>query len=134
MFSYLIGLKQPRFVTGYSAPELDIAIEQGEIDGRSTVADSLLHEKPQWVDKGLMNFHGIIEIPKGRKHSHRRPNCLHIETFSGQTWTGDCCDVPTFGGNLLVYLPRLKTVQISQRCAKPIETPSFSRSIQSSMA
>ena len=83
MFSYLIGLKQPRFVTGYSAPELDIAIEQGEIDGRSTVADSLLHEKPQWVDKGLMNFHGIIEIPKGRKHSHRRfAELSDIESFA----------------------------------------------------
>jgi tripartite-type tricarboxylate transporter receptor subunit TctC len=72
MFTYLIGMRQPRFVTGYSSPELDVAIEQGEIDARSTVADSLLHEKPQWVDKGLMDFHGIIEIPKGRKHSHPR--------------------------------------------------------------
>ena len=72
MFTYLIGLRQPRFVTGYSSPELDVAIEQGEIDGRTTVADSLLHEKPQWVDKGLMDFHGIIEIPKGRKHTHPR--------------------------------------------------------------
>ena len=72
MFTYLMGLRQPRFVTGYSSPELDVAIEQGEIDGRSNVADSLLHEKAQWVDKGLMDFHGIIEIPKGRKHSHPR--------------------------------------------------------------
>jgi tripartite-type tricarboxylate transporter receptor subunit TctC len=70
MFSYLVGLKQPRFVTGYSSPELDVAIEQGEIDARSTVADSMLHRSPEWIDKGLMDFHGIIEIPKGRKHSH----------------------------------------------------------------
>jgi tripartite-type tricarboxylate transporter receptor subunit TctC len=83
MFSYLIGLKQPRFVTGYNSPELDIAIEQGEIDARSTVADSLLHAKPQWVDKGLMDFHGIIEIPKGRKHSHRRfAELSDIESFA----------------------------------------------------
>jgi hypothetical protein len=45
MFTHLMGLKQPRFVTGYSSPELDVAIEQGEIDGRTTVADSMLHEK-----------------------------------------------------------------------------------------
>jgi tripartite-type tricarboxylate transporter receptor subunit TctC len=70
MFAYLIGLKQPRFVTGYTSPELDVAIEQGEIDTRSTVADALLHEKPQWVDKAQMDFHSIIEVPKGRKHSH----------------------------------------------------------------
>ena len=83
MFTYLMGLKQPKFVTGYNSPELDIAIEQGEIDGRTTVADSLLHEKPQWVDKGLMDFHGIIEIPKGRKHSHRRfAELSDIESFA----------------------------------------------------
>ena len=83
MFAYLIGLKQPKFVTGYNAPELDVAIEQGEIDGRTTVADSLLHEKPQWVDKNLMDFHGIIEIPKGRKHSHRRfAELSDIESFA----------------------------------------------------
>jgi tripartite-type tricarboxylate transporter receptor subunit TctC len=83
MFAYLLGLKQPKFVTGYSSPELDVAIEQGEFDGRTTVADSLLHEKPQWVDKGLMNYHGIIEIPKGRKHSHPRfAELSDIESFA----------------------------------------------------
>jgi tripartite-type tricarboxylate transporter receptor subunit TctC len=83
MFAYLIGLKQPKFVTGYTSPELDVAIEQGEIDTRSTVADALLHEKPQWIDKGLMDFHGIIEIPKGRKHSHPRfADLPDIETFA----------------------------------------------------
>ena len=83
MFTYLIGLKQPRFVTGYGSPELDVAIEQGEIDARTTVADSLLHTTPQWVDKGLMDFHGIIEIPKGRKHTHPRfAELSDIETFA----------------------------------------------------
>ena len=83
MFAYLIGLKQPRFVTGYNSPELDIAIEQGEIDTRSTVADALLHEKPQWVDKSLMDFHSIIEIPKGRKHPHPRfAELSDIDTFA----------------------------------------------------
>jgi len=83
MFTYLIGLLQPRFVTGYSSPELDVAIEQGEIDARSQVADSLLHEKPHWVENGLMDFHAIIEIPKGRRHSHPRFAKLpDVETFA----------------------------------------------------
>lgn len=83
MFSYLIGLKEPRFVTGYSSPELDVALEQGELDARSSVADSLLHTTPQWVDKNLMDFHGIIEIPKGRKHSHPRFGELpDVESFA----------------------------------------------------
>jgi hypothetical protein len=83
MFAYLIGLDQDKFVTGYSSPELDVAIEQGEVDGRSTVADSLLHTNPQWVDKGRMDFHGIIELPKGRKHAHPRfAKLSDIETFA----------------------------------------------------
>ena len=83
MFAHLIGLRQPRFVTGYASPELDVAIETGEIDARSTVADALLHEKPEWVEKNLMDFHAIIEIPKGRKHAHPRFAALaDIETFA----------------------------------------------------
>jgi tripartite-type tricarboxylate transporter receptor subunit TctC len=83
MFAYLMGLKQAKFVTGYSSPELDVAIEQGEIDARTTVADSLLHERPQWIDKGLMDFHGIIEIPKGRKHTNPRfAELSDIESFA----------------------------------------------------
>jgi tripartite-type tricarboxylate transporter receptor subunit TctC len=83
MFAYLIGLKQPRFVTGYTSPELDVAIEAGEIDTRSTVADALLHEKPQWVDKAQMDFHALIEIPKGKKHAHPRfAELPDIETFA----------------------------------------------------
>ena len=83
MFVHLIGLRQPRFVTGYASPELDVAIETGEIDTRSTVADALLHEKPEWVEKNLMDFHAIIEIPKGRKHAHPRFAALaDIESFA----------------------------------------------------
>src|SRR5918999_1832621 len=83
MFTYLIGLKQPKFVTGYGSGDLDIALEKGEIDGRTTVADSMLHENRKWADKGLMDFHGIIEIPKGRKHTHPRFAKLpDIETFA----------------------------------------------------
>ena len=83
MFAHLMGLKQPRFVTGYASPELDVAIETGEIDTRSTVADALLHEKPEWVEKNLMDFHAIIEIPKGRKHAHPRFAALaDIESFA----------------------------------------------------
>jgi tripartite-type tricarboxylate transporter receptor subunit TctC len=83
MFSYLIGLKQPKFVTGYDARELDVAIERGEIDGRSNVLDSMLHENRHWVEKGLMDFHALIEIPKGRKHTHPRFAQLpDIENFA----------------------------------------------------
>src|SRR5947208_14062702 len=43
----------------------------------------MLPEDREWVDKGLMDFHGLIEIPKGRKHTHPRFAKLpDIETFA----------------------------------------------------
>jgi len=68
LFAYLLGLKEPRFVVGYSGPEIDMALIRGEVDGRANIADTILQRTPEWVDKGLMDFHAIIEIPKGERH------------------------------------------------------------------
>jgi tripartite-type tricarboxylate transporter receptor subunit TctC len=134
MFAYLIGLKQPRFVTGYTSPELDVAIETGEIDTRSTVADALLHEKPQWVDKALMNFHGLIEIPKGRKHAHPRfAELPDIETFANSELDRKLVRLyRTFvgSGNPFILPPgtpkeRVQTLQEAMR--KTFRDPEFSK-------
>src|SRR6266536_2144868 len=42
LFAYIIGLKEPKFVTGYAGPEIDQALIQGEIDARSSAADTVL--------------------------------------------------------------------------------------------
>lgn len=68
VFAYLIGLRDPKFTTGYTGPELDVALMKGEIDARSNLVTSVLMRNSDWVDKGLMNFHAIVEIPKGEKH------------------------------------------------------------------
>jgi tripartite-type tricarboxylate transporter receptor subunit TctC len=68
LFAYLLGLKSPRFVTGYGGAELDPALMRGEIDARATSADTVLYRNPDWLEKGLVNFHAIIEVPKGEKH------------------------------------------------------------------
>jgi len=70
LFAYILGLKEPRFVTGYGGPELDPALINGEIDARATSADTVLKRNPDWLKKGLVDFHAIIEVPKGEKHSH----------------------------------------------------------------
>lgn len=36
LFAYLFGLKEPKFVTGYSGPEIDLALERGEIEESMT--------------------------------------------------------------------------------------------------
>jgi tripartite-type tricarboxylate transporter receptor subunit TctC len=70
LFAYILGLKEPRFVTGYGGAELDPALIRGEIDARATSADTVLQRNPQWLDGGLVDFHAMIEVPKGEKHSH----------------------------------------------------------------
>jgi tripartite-type tricarboxylate transporter receptor subunit TctC len=70
LFAYLIGLKEPKFVVGYSGPELDVALARGEFDARINNADTLLKRNPEWVEKGLITVHAIMEVPKGLKHDH----------------------------------------------------------------
>jgi hypothetical protein len=38
---------------------------RGELDARANIADTVLQRNPEFVDKGLMNFHAILEIPRG---------------------------------------------------------------------
>ncbi|MGH7833580.1 MAG: Bug family tripartite tricarboxylate transporter substrate binding protein [Candidatus Binatia bacterium] len=80
MFSYLIGLKEPKTVVGYSGPELDIAFLRGEVDVRSNHPDNPLRQG--WFDKELVNVHAIIEVPRGRPHPHSRYATLpDLESF-----------------------------------------------------
>jgi tripartite-type tricarboxylate transporter receptor subunit TctC len=70
LFAYLIGLKEPKFVVGYSGPELDLGLLQGEFDARINNADTLVTRNPEWLAKGVINLHAIMEVPKGLKHDH----------------------------------------------------------------
>jgi tripartite-type tricarboxylate transporter receptor subunit TctC len=63
LFAWLLGLQEPRFVVGYSGPEVDSALLRGEVDGRANIADTLLQRTPDWVAKGIVDFHAILEIP-----------------------------------------------------------------------
>ena len=65
LFSWLIGLPDPVFISGYSGPELDQALLRGEVQARVTNPASLVQRNPEWLEKGLMDYHAIIEIPKG---------------------------------------------------------------------
>jgi tripartite-type tricarboxylate transporter receptor subunit TctC len=72
LFAFVFGLKEPKWVTGYSGPESDVAILNGEIDSRASAVDQIISSRPDWVEKGLMHFHAIYEVPKGQKHPHAR--------------------------------------------------------------
>lgn len=67
LFAYVLGLKDAKFVTGYGGAELDPALLRGEIDARATGADGVVRNV-DWLQGGVVNFHAIIDIPKGEKH------------------------------------------------------------------
>ncbi len=67
-FAWLLHLKEPKFITGYSSPELDVALSRGEIDARQHSAGSLLVERPDWIKQKLLDLHVIMEVPEGSKH------------------------------------------------------------------
>jgi tripartite-type tricarboxylate transporter receptor subunit TctC len=70
LFAYYLGLKEPRFVTGYTGPEIDIALMGGEIDARAGTGETIVLRSPEWLEKGLVDIHAGIEIPKGNRHPH----------------------------------------------------------------
>jgi tripartite-type tricarboxylate transporter receptor subunit TctC len=74
-------LKDPKFVVGYSGRELDIALLQGEVDARVTLASTMLSRDREWIDKDLVDLHAVIEVPKGNKHPFFS-NLPDLETFA----------------------------------------------------
>jgi putative tricarboxylic transport membrane protein len=64
LFAWLLGLKEPKFVVGYSGPELDVALERGEIDGRASAVNN---ETMSEEYKKIVDVHAILEIPKGNR-------------------------------------------------------------------
>ena len=83
LFSWILGLKDPKFVTGYSGPELDLAMDRGELDARANIPDTVLQRNADFVDKKLHNFHAIIQIPKDDRHPHPAFNKLpELESFA----------------------------------------------------
>jgi tripartite-type tricarboxylate transporter receptor subunit TctC len=81
IFSYLLGLKDPKIVVGFGGPELDLALTRGEIDVRANSADTVVRRNAEALAKGQLNVHATITIPKGRFHSHFS-NVPDLETFA----------------------------------------------------
>ena len=81
LFAYFFGLKDPKFIAGYTAPEVDAALLRGELDARANNAASVLRRNPDWLDKGVMNFHAILEVPKGTKHP-KLGHLPEVESFA----------------------------------------------------
>jgi tripartite-type tricarboxylate transporter receptor subunit TctC len=77
LFAWLLDVKDPKFVVGYAGTELDIALERGEIDARAAAVDA---ESLSEAYKKLVDFHAILEIPKGHR-PRQFANLPEIEAF-----------------------------------------------------
>jgi len=83
LFAYMLDMKEPRFVTGYTPREIDFALERNEIDARVSILDSLLTRNAHWLDKDLVHVHATMDIPKGFKHPEAKLAKLpEIESFA----------------------------------------------------
>ena len=81
LFAWLIGLKEPNFLVGYSGNEQDLALVRGELDGRINNADTLTRRNAELLAKGQINIHGIMEVPRGLKQAGFE-NLPEIESFA----------------------------------------------------
>jgi len=70
MFAWVLGLKEPKFVIGYSGAELRQAIFAGEFDAQAYNSDIFVKQLKEWVDKELVHFHAVDEIPQGYRFPH----------------------------------------------------------------
>jgi tripartite-type tricarboxylate transporter receptor subunit TctC len=78
-FAWLLGLKDPRLVLGYSSIEVDVAMARGELDARSNNTAEVIRRNPDAVKKGLFDFSAILKIPREDKE----PEFEHLPEIDG---------------------------------------------------
>ena len=64
-----LGIKF-QLITGYESAEQDLAVERGEIDGRTNSVESIVRSRPHWIEK---NFAPIVVI-SGTERDPMVPN------------------------------------------------------------
>jgi tripartite-type tricarboxylate transporter receptor subunit TctC len=52
IFTYLLGLKEPKIVVGFGGVEMDAALTRGEIDARANSADTVIRRNAEALAKG----------------------------------------------------------------------------------
>ena len=78
MFAYMLDMQQPKFVVGFTDPEMDVAMQNNELDARTTSnTDSLMRK--DMMDN--IHVHATISNPKGRTDP-RMPGLPDLDTFA----------------------------------------------------
>ena len=134
LLAWLLGLKDPKFVVGYAGTELDIALERGEIDARAVAVDTVSMSEAY---KKLVDFHTILEIPKGHRPS-QFADLPEMETFVRSDIDRRVMVMSRvfWGVGTLVYMPPVHRRNSSRCSGKPFavltKTANFTNSTKNS--
>jgi hypothetical protein len=129
-----MAMKDAKFFTGYGGPEVDIALMRGEIDARASAAETTLQRNTDWIDKGLVDFQLMLEVPNGSKLAHfAAPPGFDdfAKSDREQKLLGLCRTFRMVG---TPGTPRRKCRSFKTRCAVLSTIRVFTRSLRSSPA
>jgi hypothetical protein len=65
IMAFVLELKDPQWVVGYDSPEVDVAVQRGEADGKTEVLYDLARNKPNWRQEGF-TVPVVLKNIKGR--------------------------------------------------------------------
>ena len=136
VFAYLMALKEPKFVLGYGGPEMDIALERGEIDARAASSETLTTRNAKWIEKKQVDLHAIVEVPKGNRPGGFA-RLQELEEFAPQTANASssaCIERFVWSVRLMSSLlehPKPRYKFFAMRRKRPTRIPSSTKNLRS---
>lgn len=130
IFAYLLGLKDPKFVVGYSAPERDAALLAGEVDA-GTMSPSTIQQNPELLDR--VHLHALVNLPRGKFHPVYPPGVPEIDNFAGTQKERELLKLyraflyPRWPYFLPPGTPKELVAILSQAMAKAFKDPGFEK-------
>ncbi len=130
LFAFFMGLKHVKFVVGYSGPEVDLALLRSEVDARASLVAAIVQRSPEWIEKGLVDFHAVMEIPKGNRHP-RFAHLPEIESFAKSEKERQILRLQRsfrLGGSAIVlppYTPKDRAEILQEAMKKTFRDPAF---------
>jgi len=130
IFAYLLGVKDPRFVVGYSAPERDAALIAGEVDA-GTMSPSTIQQNPSLLDR--VHLHAVVNLPRGKYHPVYPPGLPEIDVFAGTQRERELLKLyraflyPRWPYFLSPGTPKEPVAILSEAMAKAFKDPGFAK-------
>jgi tripartite-type tricarboxylate transporter receptor subunit TctC len=130
IFACLLGVKEPRFVVGYSAPERDAALMAGEVDA-GTMSPSTIQQNPALLER--IHLHALVNLPRGKYHPVYPPGVPEIDVFAGSQKEQELLKLyraflyPRWPYFLPPGTPKELVAVLSQAMAKAFKDPGFEK-------